>query len=179
MVEKIFQNYLSAPRRSYFKDKKMFREEKCLFCSTSEKLKKESPPLILDLGFTKVFVIANFKNCFLVVNPYPYVPRGQLQLVTHRHIQGMKELNDGEMDEIFKELITKIQTSLEKEYPMVVGFNIGINYGKTAGQSVEHFHIHLVPRFSSETGFMETTAGTRIVDENPEETMERMSKYFK
>ena len=155
----------------------MFREEKCIFCLALEKLAKNTP-LVVDLGFTKIFVVADFRHNFLVVNPYPYVPRGHMQLVLNRHAKSIAELNSDEIDEIFKELIPKIQNSLQKEYSMIVGFNIGINYGETSGQSIEHFHIHIVPRFSSEAGFMETTAGTRIVDEDPEETMKRMRKYF-
>lgn len=32
------------------------------------------------------------------------------------------------------------------EDPTVTGFNIGINAGKSAGQTIFHVHVHLIPR---------------------------------
>jgi len=43
-------------------------------------------------------------------------------------------------------LLEKSQQGIKKDDNMVEGFNIGINDGEVAGQSVFHCHIHLIPR---------------------------------
>ena len=45
------------------------------------------------------------------------------------------------------------------------GYNIGINQGKIAGGSIEHIHIHIVPRYSSELGYIDIVGKTRVVPE--------------
>ena len=44
------------------------------------------------------------------------------------------------------QLIKKIKNSVENDDNTVKGFNIGINSGEAAGQSIMHCHIHLIPR---------------------------------
>ena len=46
------------------------------------------------------------------------------------------------------------------------GINVGLNIGKAAGASVEHLHVHIVSRFKFDSGFMETTANTRVIKED-------------
>ena len=43
-------------------------------------------------------------------------------------------------------MIQKFKERIEKEDESVKGFNIGINNGEVAGQTVFHCHIHLIPR---------------------------------
>jgi diadenosine tetraphosphate (Ap4A) HIT family hydrolase len=46
----------------------------------------------------------------------------------------------------FNELIIKTKEKLLKEDKTILGFNIGMNQGETAGQTIFHTHIHLIPR---------------------------------
>jgi diadenosine tetraphosphate (Ap4A) HIT family hydrolase len=47
------------------------------------------------------------------------------------------------------ELVTKAQKVLEKEFSPD-GYNIGINDGPAAGQTVPHLHMHLIPRYKGD-----------------------------
>jgi diadenosine tetraphosphate (Ap4A) HIT family hydrolase len=44
------------------------------------------------------------------------------------------------------DLLRQLRSRVLTEDPGVVAFNIGINVGKAAGQTVFHCHIHLIPR---------------------------------
>jgi diadenosine tetraphosphate (Ap4A) HIT family hydrolase len=46
----------------------------------------------------------------------------------------------------FNELMIKTKEKLQKDDNTILGFNIGINQGEIAGQTIFHTHIHLIPR---------------------------------
>ena len=46
----------------------------------------------------------------------------------------------------FNELLVKTKDKLRNEDPSIEGFNIGINQGAIAGQTIFHTHMHLIPR---------------------------------
>ncbi len=175
--EKIFRNYLLAPlrRREYKERIRWTRGMNCIFCSVLEDLNKKKLPQVIN----NVPTIAKFDHSFLIVNSFPYVPRGHLMLVTRRHITDIDQMNTEEIDEIFKKMIPKVKSILKKTYAGVKGFNVGFSIGKAAGASINHLHIHIVPRFLHDNAFMEATAGTKVVDEAPKTTMKRIYKYFK
>ena len=58
------------------------------------------------------------------------------------------------------------------------GYNIGYNMGLTAGASIEHLHLHIIPRFPRETGIADLIAGSRILVESPFETRDRLKNIF-
>ena len=66
-------------------------------------------------------------------------------IVSKRHVDNYFDLNNEEL-KACNELILKTKEMIIKEDPNVKGFNIGINVGKAAGQSIMHCHIHLIPR---------------------------------
>ena len=47
------------------------------------------------------------------------------------------------------DLVVSAQALLQREYAPA-GYNIGINDGASAGQTVPHLHIHLIPRFAGD-----------------------------
>jgi diadenosine tetraphosphate (Ap4A) HIT family hydrolase len=50
-----------------------------------------------------------------------------------------------------EELLMQLRTQILGSDPTVVGFNIGANCGGAAGQTIEHAHIHLIPRRLGDT----------------------------
>jgi diadenosine tetraphosphate (Ap4A) HIT family hydrolase len=49
------------------------------------------------------------------------------------------------------ELIRVLKNQLEESDSSITGFNIGMNSGESAGQTVMHSHIHLIPRRDGDT----------------------------
>jgi diadenosine tetraphosphate (Ap4A) HIT family hydrolase len=99
----------------------------------------------------------------VLMNIFPY-NRGHLEVVPIKHYQDINEIGPEEIKKLF--CLVQRTISLVKEAIRPDGINVGLNLGKAAGASIEHIHIHIVPRFELESGFMETTANTRIIDED-------------
>jgi len=70
-----------------------------------------------------------------------------------RHVEKFEELTDGEKGAIL-ELASKIKKAL-KELFGAEGFHYAWNEGEIAGQSVPHFHLHIVPRKQGDEGITE------------------------
>jgi ATP adenylyltransferase len=58
------------------------------------------------------------------------------------------------------------------------GFNVGVNHGAAAGASVEHVHVHVVPRWAGDTNYMPVVGGTKVLPELLEETAVRVRAAF-
>lgn len=75
---------------------------------------------------------------------YP-VADGHVLIIPKRHVLAFPQLNNTEVLGFFDLLKEAQKTLLLKNSPD--GFTIGINQGKAAGQTIEHLHVHLIPRF--------------------------------
>jgi len=59
------------------------------------------------------------------------------------------------------------------------GYNVGYNMGEFAGASLPHLHMHVIPRYPNELGFIDIVGGAKIVVEDPEQTMKNLKKAFR
>lgn len=66
-------------------------------------------------------------------------------IIPRRHVESFFDLRSGERNAIFA-LLDKMKSDIQKQDDAVEGFNVGINDGEAAGQSVFHVHVHLIPR---------------------------------
>ncbi len=78
---------------------------------------------------------------------YPVSP-GHTLLIPKRHIGSWFEITPEEQSAIL-DLLGKAKAVLEEEFKPD-GYNIGINDGPTAGQTVPHLHMHLIPRYEGD-----------------------------
>ena len=93
-----------------------------------------------------------------------------------RHIETIEELSDEEVLESHHLQIRSINVLRLMYNPQ--GFNLGYNMGQFSGASIPHLHLHIVPRYSSEVGFMDVINGARIIVEAPTTTAQRMRESF-
>lgn len=75
---------------------------------------------------------------------YPISP-GHTLVIPLRHIGSFFELESDERDSLLV-LLDESKRRLDKEF-QPDGYNIGINDGPSAGQTVPHLHIHIIPRY--------------------------------
>lgn len=72
------------------------------------------------------------------------VTQGHVLVVPRRHVARIAELSENEQAALWA-LVMKARTRLDDDlHPD--GFNIGVNDGRAAGQTVMHAHIHVIPR---------------------------------
>jgi diadenosine tetraphosphate (Ap4A) HIT family hydrolase len=89
-------------------------------------------------------IIDETETCLVIRDLYPVTPLHTL-IITKRHVASYFDMSDQERQDIQK-LVDKHQQRIGKEDETVSGFNVGINCGEDAGQTVMHCHVHLIPR---------------------------------
>ena len=136
----------------------------CVFCLA--RLLEGQESLVVTFGPT----------CFVVLNRYPY-NNGHLMVVPNRHIGTLAEATPEELTELMS-LTRRAEMVLTAAY-QPHGMNVGMNLGRSAGAGVPgHLHIHLVPRWEGDTNFMTVVGGTRVVPEEPPQTLARLTPIF-
>ncbi len=75
---------------------------------------------------------------------FPVSP-GHTLVIPRRHFAGLFEATPAEMAEIWRALRQAADGLVADHKPD--GFNVGVNVGAAAGQTVMHLHVHLIPRF--------------------------------
>lgn len=136
-------------------------DSRCIFCGHLDE--KDGPEnLILHRG----------KQSFIILNRYPYT-NGHMMVVPYQHVASLESLDESTLNELMQ-LTNQTIRALRHVYG-AEAFNVGINIGEAAGAGVaDHVHIHVVPRWSGDTNFMSSTAGTRVIPEALKETYDRI-----
>ena len=78
---------------------------------------------------------------------YPVSP-GHTVVIPRRHVASIFDLTPEEINACM-ELITGERRLLDEEFKPD-GYNIGVNIGPAAGQSIFHVHIHIIPRYQGD-----------------------------
>ncbi len=117
-------------------------------------------------------IAAETANFVVSVNLYPYNP-GHLILFPKRHVRDIRELTAEERREL-DALVDRCLGALDKSHAPG-GYNIGYNMGLVAGASIDHLHLHIIPRYPREIGIAELIAGARVLVEDPRETLARLT----
>ena len=85
-----------------------------------------------------------YKHFYVIKDAFPVTPLHSL-IITKRHVVSYFQCSKEEHDEIPIILDTQ-KTELKILDNTITGFNIGMNIGEDAGQTIFHCHIHIIPR---------------------------------
>ncbi|MBE0568379.1 MAG: HIT domain-containing protein [Deltaproteobacteria bacterium] len=94
--------------------------------------------------FPKDRTLAQNELAFVLRDRYPVTPLHAL-VIPKRHVSGWFDLGTSEM-KACNDLLLWAKDAIREEDASVAGFNVGINIGEAAGQTIFHCHIHLIPR---------------------------------
>ena len=103
----------------------------CIFCEMAQNKRD-------------VVVVAKYEHCYVIKDQFPVAP-GHLLVIPYQHAGDWFSASSEVKIEIV-EVLDQMKKSLELEYSPD-GYNIGVNCGKAAGQTVMHLHVHLIPRY--------------------------------
>jgi diadenosine tetraphosphate (Ap4A) HIT family hydrolase len=76
------------------------------------------------------------------------VNQGHFLVIPHRHFADYFDITETERNELWALVESGKKIAEEKYKPD--GYNIGINVGEWAGQSIHHLHIHVIPRYKGD-----------------------------
>ena len=93
-------------------------------------------------------ILKESEQCFAIYDKYPVTNMHSL-ILPKRHLRHFFNLNKLEREKLF-DFVEEIKTFLETTDPSIDGFNVGMNCEASAGQTIFHCHIHLIPRRSGD-----------------------------
>jgi superfamily II DNA or RNA helicase/HKD family nuclease/diadenosine tetraphosphate (Ap4A) HIT family hydrolase len=91
--------------------------------------------------------IASNRSAFAIWDAFP-VTTGHALIVSRRLIVDWWEATPGERSDIM-DLVDAVRVEIEQHHSPL-GFNVGFNAGAVAGQTVEHLHVHIIPRYAGD-----------------------------
>lgn len=98
-----------------------------------------------DMAREELFV-SEFALGFADAHP---VSAGHTLVIPRRHVASLYELSDEEYQGLWGAVRT-VRNILQGEL-RPAGFNIGVNDGAAAGQTVFHAHVHVIPRYAGDS----------------------------
>jgi diadenosine tetraphosphate (Ap4A) HIT family hydrolase len=135
----------------------------CVFCDQNELREKSTIEVVEDFKF--------------ILDPFPS-SHGHVLIVPNTHVESIDELNPEKAEKLQEKIVKAKEYSnnkqlvkeryfealkaegFEKSEQMIKavigeernpeGFNIGINEGVAAGQTIDHMHIHVIPRYEGD-----------------------------
>ncbi len=109
------------------------RDPQCLFCSSG-----------LRAG-----AIAENRSVYAIEDAFPVTP-GHVLIIPKRHTCDLFTMTSEELRDT-EALLHVLRERTLRDDPLVTGFNVGVNCGASAGQTVPHAHVHLIPRRDGDT----------------------------
>jgi diadenosine tetraphosphate (Ap4A) HIT family hydrolase len=89
-------------------------------------------------------VLAEDEHAVAFTDAFP-VSDGHSLIVPRRHVASLFDLSSEEMAAVWN-LLPVLKQRLDARHAPA-GYNVGVNVGEAAGQTVGHAHVHLIPRF--------------------------------
>lgn len=126
----------------------------CLFCS-------------IIRGEKDAYRIYEDDAAVAVLDVFPRA-KGHAIVLPRKHGETILDYSKEELGEIWQAVQHTAKLLMARLQPH--GFTIGINHGKVSGQSIEHLHIHIIPRFEGDGG----GSLHSVVDASPKESLQEV-----
>ena len=92
-------------------------------------------------------IIASSALSLAFFDGFPVSP-GHTLIIPKRHVASFFDLTQDERKDMF-DMVDEVKRVLDEKFHPD-GYNIGVNIGEAAGQSIFHVHLHLIPRYSGD-----------------------------
>ena len=148
--------YLTSPKSE---------KDECVFCKAAK-----------SNNVRDTLTLFRDERALVMLNRYPYT-NGHLMVAPVAHQARLFESSDDSLRALIR-LTAESQRILSDVYHPD-GFNIGMNFGHVAGAGMaDHYHVHVVQRWSGDSNFMTVTARTRLIPEDLNVTFDKLQPHF-
>ncbi|MDR0341463.1 MAG: HIT domain-containing protein [Mycoplasmataceae bacterium] len=120
--------------------------DECIFCLIAEKKIKSYTVLENNLAYA-----------FLDINP---ISKGHTIIIPKKHFSSFSKTDDEYLFAVI-DLSKKVASLLQTKFSDIKGFNYLSNENEIAGQSVFHFHMHVIPKYEKNEGFIFTESSKK------------------
>ena len=136
-------------------------KDDCIFCKLANGI----------IPTRSIYEDENFK---VILDAAP-ATRGHALILPKEHAANLYELPDETAAKAFV-LARKLATDMTKKLSCD-GFNVVQNNGEAAGQTVFHFHVHLIPRYKGDQAGVTWEPGT-LTEEDKKDILEKVSQQM-
>lgn len=152
-------------RYSYLTSPKSELPAGCIFCNAAG-----------DADARRTHTLYRGGDAIVMLNRFPYT-NGHLMVAPVAHEARLFDSADRSLHSLIR--LTAVAQRILSDVYHPDGFNVGMNFGQAAGAGVaDHYHLHIVPRWSGDSNFMTVTASTRLVPEDLDATFARLAPLF-
>ncbi len=156
--------YISAPWRADYV-RQVRRTTGCIFCAAARRDDDAA-----------AYIVFRGRHNFIILNKFPYTP-GHLMIAPCRHLADFTRAAKPATDELAD--LLKLSLRVLRRAYRPEGFNAGLNLGRSAGAGVvNHYHLHVIPRWPGDSNFMPLVSRTRVVIEDLDLTYSRLAPLF-
>lgn len=117
-------------------------------------------------------VVYEDENTTAVLDINPRSP-GHTMVLPKVHAETILDLPSEKIDGLFKAV--KNITGILNKALKPDGFTIGINHGKVSGQTIDHLHIHIMPRWHNDNG----SSIHSVVNNPPKESLKEIAERIR
>ena len=122
------------------------------------------------------FVLFKDASVAVILNIYPY-NGGHLLIIPKEHVAEFDKISDKHLGQSM--VAVSKSMNIIKEVLGCEGMNFGANIGKTAGAGIpQHVHMHIVPRFSGDTGFFTTIGNAKQISVDLQNMYNKLKPAF-
>lgn len=89
-------------------------------------------------------ILGESASWYIRLDNYP-AATGHVQVVPRRHVESLFDLTGREAEWLYP-MLTMARDLVAAKWGEPDGWTIGVNDGKAAGRSIDHLHVHLIPR---------------------------------
>ena len=151
---------LWAPWRAKYVSGEQDVSDGCVICAI---VNEKGEELIAERNDTTITIL----------NRFPY-SSGHLMVSPLRHAADLVALTAEESAGVMAAAQRGVRALTQLLNPS--GFNIGVNQGSAAGASLDHFHLHVVPRWHGDTNFMPVIGQTKVLPSDLSELASQLRK---
>ena len=128
-----------------------------------------------ETGAPAGHVVERTGDTITLLNRFPY-NSGHVMVAPRRHAPDLLSLDDSEAAVLVAAVRRAVRAIVAALRPD--GYNVGVNAGDAAGASVDHLHVHVVPRWSGDTNFMPVLADAKVLPEHLDATALKLREAY-